>query len=308
MNNIILKTERLTKEFKTGFKKRVKVVSGLNLELESGEIFGFLGPNGAGKTTTIKLILGLIYPTSGRIWLFGEKAYNVDLKNKIGFLPEHPYFYDYLTAYEILDFYGQLFNIDKKERIRKITELLEMVGLEDYKNVQLRKFSKGMVQKIGIAQALINDPQLLILDEPLSGLDPIGRKEVRDIILNLKASGRTVFFSSHILADVEMICDRVGILVKGELKDIGRLGDLLSPEVKSYEVTAQGVNEQGKKQLLELSTTFIERTGKIFFTLKKADDIDKIIEIIKINQGHLLSLVPHKEALEEVFIQKLGGV
>lgn len=225
---MVITTEGLTKEFRVGFRmKRVLALDGLNLKVEEGEIFGYIGPNGAGKTTTLKIMMGLIYPTSGNVQIFGRDVKDVNIKMDIGFLPEAPYFYDYLTAREFLDFYGQLFDLGKNERKRRNEELLDMVDLRLAKDTQLRKFSRGMLQRIGIAQALINDPKLVILDEPMSGLDPVGRTKIRDVILRLKDEGKTVFFSSHILSDVEMICDRVGILVNGRLKEVGKLEELL---------------------------------------------------------------------------------
>jgi len=225
---VVITTEGLTKEFRVGFRmKRVLALDNLNLKVEEGEIFGYIGPNGAGKTTTLKIIMGLIYPTSGNVQIFGRDIKDINIKMDIGFLPEAPYFYDYLTAREFLDFYSQLFGLGKKERERRIEELLDMVDLRLVKDTQLRKFSRGMLQRIGIAQALINDPKLVVLDEPMSALDPVGRTKIRDVILRLKDEGKTVFFSSHILSDVEMICDRVGLLVNGKLKEIGKLEELL---------------------------------------------------------------------------------
>lgn len=225
---MVITTEGLTKEFRVGFRmKRVLALDNLNLKVEEGEIFGYIGPNGAGKTTTLKIMMGLIYPTSGNVQIFGRDIKDINIKMDIGFLPEAPYFYDYLTAREFLDFYSQLFGLGKKERERRIEELLDMVDLRLVKDTQLRKFSRGMLQRIGIAQALINDPKLVVLDEPMSALDPVGRTKIRDVILRLKDEGKTVFFSSHILSDVEMICDRVGLLVNGKLKEIGKLEELL---------------------------------------------------------------------------------
>ena len=243
----MIRTEGLQMEFRVGFmRKRVLALKGLTMEVKKGEVFGFLGPNGAGKTTTIKILMGLVYPTGGAAWLMGRPLGDVAVKRNIGFLPEQPYFYDYLTAAEFMDFYGRLFGIRKKERMARADELLDLVGLSGARDLQLRKFSKGMQQRIGIAQALINDPELVVLDEPMSGLDPIGRKQVRDIILGLKAKGKTIFFSTHILPDVEVICDRVGMLVKGELRAMGTVGELLSGmRVKSVEMTFEGVKRRG---------------------------------------------------------------
>jgi ABC-2 type transport system ATP-binding protein len=223
----IIETRGLTKSYLLGLgQKPVEAIKGLDLTVKEGEVFGFLGPNGAGKTTTIKILVGLMRPTFGTARLFGEEINNSDIRSRIGFLPETPSFYEYLTGFEILSFYGKLFGLQNNEIKERVHALLNQVGLLSSAHLQLRKFSKGMLQRIGIAQALINNPELIILDEPMSGLDPIGRKEMRELILTLKAQGKTLFFSSHIIHDVEMICDRVGILAKGKLLQIGRLDEV----------------------------------------------------------------------------------
>ncbi|MEK7747588.1 MAG: ABC transporter ATP-binding protein [Nitrospirota bacterium] len=223
----VIKIEGLSKEYTLGLGQTRRVaLRDLSLEINPGEVFGFLGPNGAGKTTTIKILVGLMAPTSGTARLFDQEITNESVRSKIGFLPETPSFYEYLTAVEILSFYGQLFNLPKSEIRGRVASLLKQVGLESSRDLQLRKFSKGMLQRVGIAQALINDPELIILDEPMSGLDPIGRKEMRELILMLKHQGKTIFFSSHIIHDVEMICDRVGILAEGQLLGMGHLDEI----------------------------------------------------------------------------------
>ncbi len=221
--------EGLCKTFRPPFRlKKVRAVRSVSFTVNPGEVFGFLGPNGAGKTTTIKVLTGLIRPTAGRATVLGGPPTSIQVKARVGFLPEQPYFYDYLKPTELLDIFGRLFGMDRSTRRRRIHELLEAVGLAHAKDRTLRKFSKGMLQRVGLAQALLNDPELLILDEPMSGLDPIGRKEVADLIASLKARGKTIFFSSHILADIERLCDRVVILDRGEIKAEGRLDDLLA--------------------------------------------------------------------------------
>ena len=223
----VIKINQLTKAYPVGLgRANIVALQGLGLEVEAGEVFGFLGPNGAGKTTTIKILVGLMRQTSGTAQLFGQDVNNSEVRSRIGFLAESPYFYEYLTAEEFLAFYGQLFDLSKNEIKLRPSALLKQVGLESSANVQLRKFSKGMLQRIGIAQALINDPELIILDEPMSGLDPIGRKEMRELILMLKSQGKTIFFSSHIIHDVEVVCDRVGILVNGKLLALGRIDEI----------------------------------------------------------------------------------
>jgi ABC-2 type transport system ATP-binding protein len=224
----VININQLTKAYLLGLgQTKIVALEGLDLEVKEGEVFGFLGPNGAGKTTTIKILVGLMRPTSGTAQLFGEEGSNAKVRSKIGFLAESPYFYEYLTALEFLAFYGQLFDLSKNDIKQRSSALLKQVGLESSENVQLRKFSKGMLQRIGIAQALINDPELVILDEPMSGLDPIGRKEMRELMRALKSQGKTIFFSSHIIHDVEVICDRVGILVHGKLLAIGRIDEIV---------------------------------------------------------------------------------
>ena len=233
----VVKVEHLRKVFHVGFwGRRITAVDGVSLEVQRGEVFGFLGPNGAGKTTTIKMLMGLIYPSGGTATLFGRPIGDSAAKSKVGFLPESPYFYDYLTGREFLRFYGHLFGLLGPALEKRIDELLDLVGMTHARDLQLRKFSKGMLQRVGIAQALINDPELVVLDEPMSGLDPIGRKEVRDLIFRLKESGKTVMFSSHILHDAELLCDRVAMIMKGRLVACGHVSELIAqgtPPMKS---------------------------------------------------------------------------
>ncbi|MGH7364507.1 MAG: ABC transporter ATP-binding protein, partial [Candidatus Methylomirabilales bacterium] len=242
MSGIAIRAEGLTKDYRTGFwRRRVRVLHDLNLEVQAGEVFGFLGPNGAGKTTTLKLLTGLIHPTAGSATVLGEPAGSVGVKARIGFLPENPYFYDYLTGAEYLDYCGALAALPRTVRRDRVGTLLERVGLSGQGGLQLRKYSKGMLQRIGLAQALINDPAVIFLDEPMSGLDPLGRKEVRDLILHLREQGRTVFFSTHIIPDVEVVCDRVGIILAGRLSAVGRVEELLASPLEQIEVTASGL-------------------------------------------------------------------
>src|SRR5205814_4205846 len=218
----------LEKTYSVGFwrKKPKRALHPLHLTIEDGEIFGFLGPNGAGKTTTLKMLMGLVFPSGGSARILGMELNDPRMKAQIGFLPEQPYFYDYLTARELLEYYGQLSGVASKERSRKVNEVLERVGLSDAAAAQLRKFSKGMLQRVGIAQAILHDPKVVFFDEPMSGLDPMGRREVRDLIQSLKDEGKTVFFSTHILSDAESLCDRVAVLHKGELRAVGAVSKL----------------------------------------------------------------------------------
>lgn len=312
--NSVVVIENLTKEYKKDStiplmpRSTIKALDSLNLEIQKGEVFGYLGPNGAGKTTTFKLLLGLIFPTSGKAWIMGKSIKEVDFKKHIGFLPEQPYFYDYLRGEEFLDFYAQLFQIPKKIRNQRINKLIDMVGLEDSTDKQLRKYSKGMLQRIGIAQALINDPEFLILDEPMSGLDPMGRKEVRDIILGLKAEGKTVIFSSHILSDVESICDRVGILIKGKLQFLESMDTLLNLEVESIEITASGLNETAKSLIQSFGGNIIYDLNKTLISIPGfnsqggEETVSKILKLIKECGAKLTSITSQTQSLENLFV------
>lgn len=305
----VLKTEGLTKEYRAGFwLTRVRVLHDLNLEVREGEIFGYLGPNGAGKTTTLKLLMGLIYPTAGRAWILGHDASDVAVKAHVGFLPENPSFYDYLTGREFLHFYGDLFSISYRERVQRIEELLQKVGLAKAGGLQLRKYSKGMLQRIGLAQALINDPKVVVLDEPMSGLDPVGRKEVRDLILDLKAKGKTVFFSTHIVSDVEMICNRVGIIVAGKLIRVGPLEELLGSEVACVEIIASGLDEGAWVRVKEWSLRPpVERGDKVFFAVKTEKDASRAVDFL-VGQGAFIhAVLPQRRTLEEHFLQEVAG-
>jgi ABC-2 type transport system ATP-binding protein len=305
----VLKTEALCKRFKVGFWGRpVTAVERLDLEVCKGEIFGFLGPNGAGKTTTLKMLMGLIYPTSGKAWILGRKVGDVAMKHQVGFLPESPYFYDYLTAEEFLRFYGQLFGLGRQLLSERITQLLKTVGMSDARSLQLRKFSKGMLQRIGIAQALINDPQLVILDEPMSGLDPIGRKEIRDLILRLKEQGKTVFFSSHILHDAEVLCDRVGILLKGRLVALGKVSELIGADsTQSIELVVEGLDQGGAEQVRKIAESVISQGERLLAVLQSQDQVNQVLELIRAQKGALISVTPQKTSLEDLFIKEVAG-
>lgn len=295
-----LNIEDLHKTFSLGFiPKKKKILKGISLSVNQGEIFGYLGPNGSGKTTTIKCILGLIFPDQGKIELFGHPYLSLRAKARTGFLPENPYFYDHLTASEFLDFYSQLFSMKKKEREDKIKYLLHMVGLEQSSDLQLRKFSRGMLQRVGLAQALLNDPSLVLLDEPLGGLDPLGRKEIRDVIVKLKEEGKTVFLSSHILQDIEMICDRVAILVNGEIVNQGTLKDLISEKILFTEIELSGVEE---KELKNLGESLTEKAGRILLRVFEEENVEKVLELVQSRKGKVHSLIPRAETLEDLFV------
>src|SRR5882672_10417001 len=233
-----IEIQGLCKDYAVGFwKKQLRpALRPLNLSVESGETFGFLGPNGAGKTTTLKLLMGIIFPTAGSAKILEKDSLDPDVKKRIGFLPEQPYFYDYLSAPELLDYYARLSGVPSSGRSQRVTQLLERVGLGDVGSKHLRKFSKGMLQRVGIAQAIIHDPEVLFFDEPMSGLDPLGRHEIRELLQGLKDDGKTVFFSTHILSDAEALCDRVAVIHKGELRGIGVVNDFRSSEAEKTEV------------------------------------------------------------------------
>ena len=259
-NDIAIETEDLTKAYKSFWgRRKILALDKLNITIQKGEIFGLLGPNGSGKTTTLKLLLGLISPTEGRAYVLGKSTNDVAIKSKIGFLPEESCFYRFLNADETLDFYGQLFRIPGKERKLRINRLVEQVGLEFARKRPLRQYSKGMLRRIGIAQALINDPDLVILDEPTSGLDPIGTKETKDIILALKERGKTVLLCSHLLSDVQDICDRVAILDKGKLQLAGTIDELLSSK-NVVEVLIRNLPDEA---IIEVETFIKEKKGEV---------------------------------------------
>ena len=302
-----IRTVSLTKEYRAGFwRRRVRVLHDLNLEVQAGEVFGFLGPNGAGKTTTLKLLTGLIHPTAGSATVLGEPAGSVGVKARIGFLPENPSFYDYLTGVEYLDYCGALAGLPRTVRRDRIGTLLERVGLSGQGTLQLRKYSKGMLQRIGLAQALINDPAVIFLDEPMSGLDPIGCKEVRDLILRLREQGRTVFFSTHIIPDVEMVCDRVGIILAGRLSAVGRVEELLASPLEQIEVTASGLPPEAEAVLAARGVIPPVRSGgRILVAVKGEEDLGEVLRAILQAGGRLHSVVPHRRTLEEVFLDRI---
>jgi len=296
-----IKIQNLHKSFKTGFLlKKKKILKGISFVVEPGEIFGYLGPNGAGKTTTIKCLLGLIFPEEGDIRILGWPYNSLKAKRRIGFLPENPYFYDYLTAREFLRFYGQLFQLGKAVRESRIDSLLRLVDLEKSAELQLRKFSRGMLQRIGLAQALLNEPSLVILDEPLGGLDPLGRKEIRDIIIRLRGEGKTVFLSSHILQDIEMICDRVAIIVNGEIVNQGRLSDLISENILFTEVVISGIDPERLKNCGE---SLISHGGRAFLKVHDEAKLEDIHKLVRAEGGKIHSLIPRTETLEDIFVE-----
>jgi ABC-2 type transport system ATP-binding protein len=300
----VIQVEHLSKQYRTGVRmKRVQAVLDASFEVKRGEVFGFVGPNGAGKTTTIRTLMGLIRPSAGRCLIFGKPVPSRETRARLGFLPEAPYFYDYLSARELLDLAGRLFGLDAALRARRAGELLEKVGLQAAADRPMRKYSKGMLQRAGLAQALINDPELVVLDEPMSGLDPIGRKEVRDLIHELRDAGKTIFFSTHILPDVEAICDRVAIIAGGRVLDTGPVGKLLDSRVLATEVVvalAEGKSLDG----LTPPGAQVRVAGDEAFVLLPADaDPDAFLRAVA-GTARVISVTPRRESLEDLFVKR----
>jgi len=294
----------LEKTYMVGFwRKRPKsALRPLHLTIEEGEIFGFLGPNGAGKTTTLKMLMGLVFPTAGTARILGREWTDPEVKAQIGFLPEQPYFYDYLTAHELLDYYGQISGVPGKDRKRRVEEMLQRVGLTEVKGMQLRKFSKGMLQRVGIAQAILHHPKLVFFDEPMSGLDPLGRREVRDLIEQLKQEGRTVFFSTHILSDAEALCDRVAIIHKGELRGVGAVADLTSTVQGKVEVIWQGRQIPASMKVLGAECHV---TGDTVRAILPENQQDTAIDALRRERIRLIAITPLRTSLEAYFVEKL---
>jgi ABC-2 type transport system ATP-binding protein len=294
----------LEKIYRVGFwRKRPKTaLRPLNLTVEEGEIFGFLGPNGAGKTTTLKLLMGLIFPTAGSARILGHDWTDPEIKAQIGFLPEQPYFYDYLTAHELLEYYGQLSGVPARDRKRRAEAVLQQVGLRDVQGVQLRKFSKGMLQRVGIGQAVLHDPKLVFFDEPMSGLDPMGRREVRDLMERLKQAGKTVFFSTHILSDAEALCDRVAIIHRGELRGVGAVEDLTSSVQGKVEVIWQGTQIPASIKALGAECHV---TGDTVRAILPENQQDAAIDALRRERIRLISITPVRTSLEDYFVEKL---
>jgi ABC-2 type transport system ATP-binding protein len=296
----------LTKDYSVGFvrKRARRLLDNLTLQVEDGEVFGFLGPNGAGKTTTLKLLMGLIFPTAGTARIRGKSIDDVGMHREIGYLPEQPYFYDYLTARELLDYYARFFGYGATDRRERVGRFLERVGLAAAADVQLRKFSKGMLQRAGIAQAILHDPQVIFLDEPMSGLDPVGRHEVRDIILELKKQGRTVFFSTHILSDAEMLCDRVGVLAGGKLQGVGSPGEIVSVEVQAMEILFESREQRALPAAL---TALATQIGGRYRVQVPESELYGALELLRSSDARILSISPVRPTLEEYFLRLVGG-
>jgi ABC-2 type transport system ATP-binding protein len=277
-------------------------VDALDLTVRAGEFYALVGPNGAGKTTTLKMLMGLVFPTAGTARILGQDWTDPEVKAQIGFLPEQPYFYDYLTAHELLDYYGQLSGVPAKDRKRRVDEVLQRVGLTDINGVQLRKFSKGMLQRAGIAQAILHNPKLVFFDEPMSGLDPLGRREVRDLMGQLKQEGKTVFFSTHILSDAEALCDRVAIIHKGELRGVGAVEDLTSTVQGKVEVVWQGTVIPASMKAMGAECHI---TGDTVRAVIAENQQDAAIDALRRERIRLIAITPLRTSLEAYFVEKL---
>ena len=299
MPNAAIEIENLTKEYPFGFlnlKKRTSL-DGLNMQVQTGEVFGFIGQNGAGKSTAIKLLMRLIFPTAGSARILGKPISDVEMHRDIGYLPEQPYFYDYLTAAEVLDYFARFHNPTATDRKERVERMLKKVGLETARKIQLRKYSKGMLQRVGLAQAILHDPKLVILDEPMSGLDPVGRREVRDIILELKRDGKTVMFSTHILGDAEMLCDRVGVIVGGKLRGVGAPDTLVDMKTQGMEIFFE-LKGTSNSPLVSKAT----RTGEYYRLQVAEEELYPAIEQLRGAGARILSVSQVKATLEEFFM------
>src|SRR6266508_556983 len=301
----VVEIDNLTKDYEVGFwrKRKMRALDGLSLTINHGEIFGFLGANGAGKTTTLKLLMRLIFPTAGSARILDHDIAEVSMHSRIGYLPENPYFYDYLSALEFLNFCGQIFGLSKTDRNSRAKDLLSRVKLDESKwNVQLRKFSKGMLQRVGLAQALINDPEVVFLDEPMSGLDPIGRREVRDLIAALRSEGKTIFMCSHILSDIEVLCDSVAILKGGRLAHAGSLDELRSRESSLIEIIATDADFETLKQV-GINGKVTATASGIRIEVTDEKEVDGVIAALRSVKGKLVSVQPVRQSLEELFFE-----
>ena len=307
MADAAIQIDNLTKDYPFGFLhlKTKRSLEGLTMRVEDGEVFGFLGPNGAGKSTTIKLLVGLIFPTAGSAQILGKPISDISMHQDIGYLPEQPYFYDYLTAAELLDYFARFHNLKAADRRERVARMLKKVGLETARKIQLRKYSKGMLQRVGLAQAILHDPRVVILDEPMSGLDPLGRREVRDIILELKREGRTVLFSTHILSDAEMLCDRVGVIVGGKLRGVGAPDEIVGIQAHGMEILFEHIGDAAgaASTLLEKAT----RTGNRYRLHVEEAELYPTIETLREAGARILSVAQMKASLEEYFMHLIAA-
>ena len=303
-DSVVLSVTALTKTFHIGFlRRRVEAVRGIDFEVRRGEIFGLLGPNGAGKTTTIKAILRLIFPTSGEIRIFGRPAEDPEASRRVGYMPENPYVYQYLTPLEFLDLCGRLVGVPRRDRRSRSEAMIDRVGLRDAIDRPIGRFSKGMMQRVGLAQALLHDPELLVLDEPMSGLDPIGRKEVRDVLVEQRRRGKTLLFTSHILSDVELLCDRVVILHQGKVTAEGKIRDLLKTTEHRVEVRFSGVSETVKRALRPRGSVLEDGAGYLSLRVEGHQSVEELLRTAHAAGATLEAVIPERETLENLFIR-----
>ncbi len=298
----------LSKDYSVGFwrKRPRRALDRLSLRVERGEVFGFLGPNGAGKTTTLKILTGLIFPTEGTATILGKPLGDPEAFLHVGYLPENPYFYDYLTAEELLDYFARFFPLTADQRQRRRDAVLKQTGLTEFRHLALRKFSKGMLQRVGIAQAVLHEPEIVLLDEPMSGLDPIGRREVRDLVVQLKAEGKTVFFSTHILPDAEALCDRVAILNRGRLVGVGRISELLKPQ-SGYEAVLECASPEILSKLESLAAKPVVASGGQFRLEVREENLRPLLTLFEQDGVRLISLNPVRFSLEDFFVEVFRG-
>ena len=303
----IVRVDDLIKDVRPGFGLRKKrILDGISFRVREREIFGFIGPNGAGKTTTLKVLMGLIRPTSGQASILGHDVSEVAFRRQIGFLPEQPYFYDYLTGCELLRFYAKLSGVSPRSREGRVTELLELVGLSEAGNTRLRNYSKGMLQRIGIAQALVHDPQVVFLDEPMSGLDPVGRKEVRDIILRLRTEGKTVFMNTHILSDVEMVCDRVAIIANGKIRYEGAIDEYLDAGEPEADLVFANLSAEAAVRLEERFGARLRGHGERIELRIAEKDASEVLRVALDASAEVISVTPHRVSLESIFLSTVN--
>jgi ABC-2 type transport system ATP-binding protein len=303
-----IETEGLTKDYLVGFwrPRPYRALDALTLQVEPGEVFGFLGPNGSGKSTTLKLLMQLIYPTSGSAKVLGRPVGDLEVRRRIGFLAENPYYYDYLTSEEVLAYFARLFGYSGADVRNRVARVLDDVGMAGQRRMRLRQLSKGLLQRVGLAQALINDPEVVFLDEPMSGLDPLGRRQVRDLILKLRERGCTVFFSSHILSDAETLCSRVGIMAQGRMVAIGRVSDLLAFELKGWELVVANLSDDAARTLAGRARTVTAIAhGRFTLDLPADAEPERLIGELRAGGATLVSLNPVRETLEEYFLQQV---
>ena len=300
-----IETENLRKEYPHGLLhlKRKTCLEDLTLQVEDGEVFGLLGPNGAGKSTTIKLLMGIIFPTSGHARILGKAVSDVAMHRDIGYLPEQPYFYDYLTAAEVLDYFARFHGYSATARQERVQRMLKKVGLETAGKIQLRKYSKGMLQRVGLAQAILHDPRLVILDEPMSGLDPLGRREVRDIILELKNAGKTILFSTHILPDAEMLCDRVGVIAGGKLRGVGAPGTIVGMKPVGMEIVFEIAEGSAQTAKIFAKAT---KSGAAYRLSVDESELYAAMEELRATGAKLISVTQIKPTLEDFFMEMVG--